>query len=188
MHLPSEGDPDSNPHRKPDDWAKTFAEGEFVDFIPPLVETLDLYHNQTVAPRAIAQPKTTIEKIETQGDTTISESNSGISKYDIRESKFTGGFAETVHGDQLGSIQYSRTFPEKQDLAGAAADIQRLLQQLEENNPTATEIEKQTFISMGIGPTKKQRLINTVKSGGKATIEEFLDNPYVNVAIAIIEG
>ncbi|MEM0980680.1 MAG: hypothetical protein AAGH78_10435 [Cyanobacteria bacterium P01_H01_bin.58] len=33
---------------------KNFAEGEFVDFITPMVETLDLYHNQTVDPRAVA--------------------------------------------------------------------------------------------------------------------------------------
>ena len=107
-------------------------------------------------------------------------------KYDLRGAKFDGGFADTVQGDQIGT-QHNYA-PEKQDLAEAAAAIQQLLKQLEENNPTATDIEKRTFISMGIGPTKKQRLINAVKSGGKAAIEEFLDNPYLNVAIAIIEG
>ncbi|MFG6104917.1 pentapeptide repeat-containing protein [Leptothoe sp. EHU-05/26/07-4] len=54
MRLPPEGDSDPNPHRKPDDWNKTFADGEFSDFIAPMIETLDLYHNQAVDPRAIA--------------------------------------------------------------------------------------------------------------------------------------
>jgi hypothetical protein len=27
-----------------------------------------------------------------------------------------------------------------------------------------------------------------VKSGGKAALEEFLDNPYLNVTMALIEG
>jgi uncharacterized protein YjbI with pentapeptide repeats len=42
-----------NPRRKPEDWDKNFAEGEFSDFIEPLVKTLDLYHNQTVDPRIL---------------------------------------------------------------------------------------------------------------------------------------
>lgn len=45
---------DPNPHRKPDDWQREFAPGEFTDFIAPLQETLDLYHNQVGDPRAIA--------------------------------------------------------------------------------------------------------------------------------------
>ena len=54
MRLPPEGDLDQDPHRKPDGRDKTFNDGEFVDFITPMVETLDLYHNQTVDPRAVA--------------------------------------------------------------------------------------------------------------------------------------
>lgn len=54
MRLPGNGDPDPNPRRKPDDWNKTFADGEFADFIAPMVQTLDLYHNQAVDPRVVA--------------------------------------------------------------------------------------------------------------------------------------
>lgn len=49
-----EGDPDPNPRRKPDNYEETFADGEFSDFIKPIVDTLDLYHNQNVDSRAIA--------------------------------------------------------------------------------------------------------------------------------------
>jgi len=41
---------DPNPCRKPDNWNETFA-----DFIKPIVDTLDLYYNSGVDPRAIAQ-------------------------------------------------------------------------------------------------------------------------------------
>lgn len=44
----------SNLRRKPDDWKKNFSKGEFVDFIMPIGETLDLYHNETVNPCAAA--------------------------------------------------------------------------------------------------------------------------------------
>ncbi|MFB2917881.1 pentapeptide repeat-containing protein [Aerosakkonema funiforme] len=52
MRLPTEDDPD--PYRKPDNKHEEFAPGEFVDFIAPLIKTLDLYHNQSVDPRAVA--------------------------------------------------------------------------------------------------------------------------------------
>jgi uncharacterized protein YjbI with pentapeptide repeats len=52
LRLPTDNDPDS--YRKPDNKNEEFAPREFVDFIAPLIKTLDLYHNQSVDPRAIA--------------------------------------------------------------------------------------------------------------------------------------
>ncbi|MEJ6486928.1 pentapeptide repeat-containing protein [Nostoc punctiforme UO1] len=52
MRLPTTDNPD--PHRKPDNRQEVFADGEFGDFIKPIFDTLDLYHNQGVDPRAIA--------------------------------------------------------------------------------------------------------------------------------------
>ncbi|MGI0492717.1 pentapeptide repeat-containing protein [Alkalinema pantanalense CENA528] len=52
MHLPTEEDPD--PVRKPDNRQEIFSEGDFTDFIKPLMNTLDLYHNSEVDPRSIA--------------------------------------------------------------------------------------------------------------------------------------
>jgi len=52
MHVPTKADPD--PVRKPDNRKERFEAGDFADFIRPIVDTLDLYHNQGVDPRAIA--------------------------------------------------------------------------------------------------------------------------------------
>jgi uncharacterized protein YjbI with pentapeptide repeats len=52
MHLPTKENPD--PLRKPDNKQEVFADGDFGDFIQPIFDTLDLYHNQGVDPRAIA--------------------------------------------------------------------------------------------------------------------------------------
>ena len=54
MRLVEKGDPDQNPWRKPDNWNENFSDRGFGDFIKPIVDTLDLYHNQSVDPRAIA--------------------------------------------------------------------------------------------------------------------------------------
>ncbi len=52
MRLPTKENP--NPLRKPDNNQEVFADGDFGDFIQPIFDTLDLYHNQGVDPRAIA--------------------------------------------------------------------------------------------------------------------------------------
>ncbi|MBD2438182.1 pentapeptide repeat-containing protein [Nostoc sp. FACHB-110] len=50
--LPTLDEPE--PFRKPDNIQETFAQGEFADFIQPIFNTLDLYHNQKINPSAIA--------------------------------------------------------------------------------------------------------------------------------------
>lgn len=52
MRLPTRENPE--PYRKPDNRYEEFQPGDFSDFIRPIIDTLDLYHNGTVDPRAIA--------------------------------------------------------------------------------------------------------------------------------------
>jgi hypothetical protein len=52
MRLPTKTNPD--PLRKPDNQQEVFQDGDFAEFIQPIFDTLDLYHNQGVDPRAIA--------------------------------------------------------------------------------------------------------------------------------------
>ena len=52
MRLPTKENP--NPRRKPDNENDKFDGDDFADFIKPIKDTLDLYHNQGVDPRAIA--------------------------------------------------------------------------------------------------------------------------------------
>ena len=119
--------------------------------------------------------------------TTMANSQKGP-KYDMRGAQFAGGFAEKVRGDQIGGTQHNYAAPKKQNLADAALEIQHLLKQLEATNPTATEAEQKAFVTAAIPLTLRQRAVSALQSGGKAVVEELLDNPYVNVAIAVIEG
>lgn len=103
---------------------------------------------------------------------------------------------DTYNVDQAGAVgKYARsdgnTFihsEQKQTLAQAAAEIQKLLKQLEETYPTATEAEKINYINDETTPSFKRRVIGALQSGGEAAIEEFLDNPYVNVVKATVKG
>jgi uncharacterized protein YjbI with pentapeptide repeats len=111
-------------------------------------------------------------------------------KYDLRGSKFGGGFAGD-RGKQIGGIL--NDYSSKQSLDEAAAEIQQLLKQLEETNPTATETEKMIVAAKAAdeiknNPTLKVRVIAALKSGGTEAFKEAVDNPLVNVLVAIIEG
>lgn len=76
----------------------------------------------------------------------------------------------------------------EQQLREDLRKVQSLLENLEKMNPQATEAEKKGFVSFGTSPDVKQRLVAAIAGGGKAAIEQFLDNAYVNIVIAIVEG
>jgi uncharacterized protein YjbI with pentapeptide repeats len=59
MRLPTDQDPD--PWRKPDNKLETFREGDFADFIAPILKTLDLYRQQEIDPRAVGQAYKTLD-------------------------------------------------------------------------------------------------------------------------------
>lgn len=111
-------------------------------------------------------------------------------KYDLRGSKFGGGFAGD-RGTQIGGIL--NDYSSKQSLDEAAAEIQQLLRQLEETNPSTTEMEKMSIAVKAANeiknnPTLKARVIGALKSGGTEAFKEAVDNPLVNVLVAIIDG
>lgn len=79
--------------------------------------------------------------------------------------------------------------PEFKDFleAEAAAKIQELLKQLEKTNPTATHEDKQAFINLAIPQEEKSRILRALQAGGEKALEKFLNNPYVDVTMAIVK-
>jgi len=285
MRLETKDDP--NRRRKPDSWKETFKDGDFADFIKPIVDTLDLYHNQDVDPRTIAisfnqlaenHPEAELEivamekrggnkfllRAATAPDADRSElstkyfdtynqiealaererqalltekdnrirslenmiatalqrpsfyaenyHNQGDTMPEAPKTEYTfhgsvgsvgnqgsigssgnpnaiGNAAADVKGDQK-SIQhnYNYTPEQRQTIAEAAAEIQQLLKQLEQTNPSATEAEQKAFLTKEILQPKRQKFVKALQEGGKELFKELMDNIYVNVAIATIEG
>ena len=98
------------------------------------------------------------------------------------QAKVTGA-AGKVEGNQI--IYASE---QKQTLAEAAAEIQQLLKQLEQTNPTATEAEKVAYVNDETSRSFQRKAASALKAAGEAAIDEFLDNPYVKVGKAAIMG
>jgi hypothetical protein len=78
---------------------------------------------------------------------------------------------------------------EKKTLAQAAAEIQQLLKQLEDNNPSATETEKIAYVNDETTPSFKRRLVSALQASSETAIDEFvLENKYLKVVKAAIQG
>lgn len=78
---------------------------------------------------------------------------------------------------------------QKQTLAEAANEIQKLLKQLEETNPSATEPEQLAYLDVAVQPSLKQRTIAALRAGGETAIDEFfLENKYFKVGKAIAKA
>lgn len=78
---------------------------------------------------------------------------------------------------------------QKQTLAEAANEIQKLLKQLEETNPSATEPEQVTYVDVTVQPSLKQRTIAALMAAGETAIDEFfLDNKYLKVGKAVVKA
>lgn len=100
-------------------------------------------------------------------------------------SSFGIGYSEQVEANQLAANIYN--YAPEQDLAQAAAKIQELLKQLEKTNPTATQEHKQAFVTAAIPQEEKSRILRALQAGGEKALEKFLNNPYVDVTMAIVK-
>ncbi len=109
----------------------------------------------------------------------------------------TGGgeYRETTLHDDSGYVEtrdsstyYENYNPSQQTLAEAAEEIQQLLKQLEQTNPTATEAEKIAYVNDETSRSFQRKAASALKAAGEAAIDELLDNPYVKVGKAAIMG
>jgi hypothetical protein len=143
---------------------------------------------------ALQSPKFFAETYNNQGDT-MSQSPKKQSTFNLQNAQFGGGLvdAETVNAHQIGGNITNYTTEEKQNLAQAAAEIQQLLTQLEQTNPTITSAQKMAVVAQAVdeiekNPTLKARVVGALKSGGTEALKEALDHPLVNVFVAAVEG
>ncbi|MEL7474654.1 MAG: hypothetical protein AAGJ55_00275, partial [Cyanobacteria bacterium J06555_12] len=73
-------------------------------------------------------------------------------------------------------------------LAEVAAEIQALLKQLETTNPSATEIQQKNYVDAVGGHSLTQKAKSALKAGWEESIDQFVENRYVKVIIAILKG
>lgn len=120
--------------------------------------------------------------------TTVQVSMSETFNNDFRDSNIANLANKVTDHARQQANQHIHTSEQKQTLSEAAAEIQKLLKQLEKTNSAATDSEKVAYINDETTPGFKRRVVGALQAGGETAIEEFLDNPYVNVGKAIVKG
>lgn len=128
---------------------------------------------ENILETALQRPSFYAQTYQNKGNT-MSQAPKKYTKNDFRGASFAGGFvdAETVYAQQIGGTINNYPPEQRQNLADAAAEIQQLLQQLEQSYPNASEIEKQSALAVTLqqeikqNPTFKARLKNALKEGG----------------------
>ncbi|MGB3512203.1 MAG: hypothetical protein WBA93_23795, partial [Microcoleaceae cyanobacterium] len=139
--------------------------------------------------KVVNQVETRNEQMNDSNKSKYDMSGASINNLVDQEQDGTIGVVGTAEsGSQVVGKQNNYGSQEKQTLAEAAAEIQKLLKQLESNNPDATDAEKEAFVTASIPQNNRQRVLAALQAGGKEALKELLDNPYVNIGVAIVEG
>jgi uncharacterized protein YjbI with pentapeptide repeats len=145
MRWVKPGDPDPNPRRKPDNCKEEFEDGDFADFIRPLVDTLDLYHNRGVDPRAIAisfkqlaenHPETELEIVAME--------KRGTDKLLLRVRTAQGADRSTLNAEYFVNYNQLKTLAE-QELQAIVAEKDSRIRRLEVMVETA--LQRPSFYS-----------------------------------------
>ena len=108
----------------------------------------------------------------------------------INNSTFHGNL---IQGDTTGNVTFSQSnshnvSEQEKTLAKAAEEIQLLLNQLEKENPVASDAEKIIYVNDETTPSFKRRAVAALQAGGETAIEEFFDNSYINIGKAVIKS
>jgi uncharacterized protein YjbI with pentapeptide repeats len=119
----------------------------------------------------------------------VAKSKSGDSMtFKQQGATIANNIGKAKFGGQINGTQ-NLTQGERQSLAKAAAEIQRLLRQLEVTNPTATELEQVSYVNVAIKPDLRKRAIAALKVGGETIIDQFvLENKWLRVVKSVAKG
>jgi DNA-binding MarR family transcriptional regulator len=108
---------------------------------------------------------------------------------DLREANIANFANQVQDNARQQANQHIHISEQKRTLTEAATEIQKLLKQLEQTNPTATEAEKVAYVNDETTPSFKRRVVGALQASGETAIDEFiLENKYLKVAKAAIKG
>lgn len=129
-----------------------------------------------------------------RGDIIMPDGSKKESHNNFSGAQFAGGFvdAETVNAEQIGGNINNYPIEQKQNLAEAAADIKKLLEQLEQTYPTEILIDpdvvaKEAIKQIKSNPPLNKRIVNVIKAMGVEALKEAIDHPVANIMLAGVQ-
>ncbi|NJO57893.1 MAG: pentapeptide repeat-containing protein [Richelia sp. RM2_1_2] len=143
MRFPTKENP--NPLRKPDNNDEVFSDGDFGDFIQPIFDTLDLYHNQGVDPRAIAISfKELAEKNPDAELEIVAMEKRGDDKFLLRAKTAPSADKSELSGQYFDTYNQIKGLPER-EIQLLLAEKDNQIHRLE--NMVMTALERPSFYS-----------------------------------------
>lgn len=130
-----------------------------------------------------------LEQSQMQNSSSESQSSSESFSNDLRGAN-VANFANQVSGNaRQQANQHIHLSESQRTLAEAAEEIQQLLIQLQQTNPTATEAEKVAHVNDETTPSFKRRVAGALQASGETAIDEFiLDSKYLKVVKSAVKG
>jgi Cdc6-like AAA superfamily ATPase len=99
-----------------------------------------------------------------------------------------GGSINVGNVSQYAYFVDSQNSEQKRILMQASEEIQNLLKQFEQANPSATEFDKVVYLNDETTPSFKRRVVGALQASGETAIDEFiLENKYLKVAKAAVK-
>jgi uncharacterized protein YjbI with pentapeptide repeats len=146
MHVPTKNHPE--PLRKPDNHNEIFEDGDFANFIKPIVDTIDLYHNQGVDPRAIAISFKQLAENNPEAELEIvAMEKRGEDKFLLRAKTAPDADRSQLSAEYFSTYNYIKTLPGREIkllLAERDSQIRRL------ENMVMTALERPSFYAESI--------------------------------------
>ncbi|MFN6565245.1 MAG: pentapeptide repeat-containing protein [Nostoc sp. ChiSLP01] len=143
MRLPTSDNPE--PHRKPDNRQEVFADGEFGDFIKPIFDTLDLYHNQGVDPRAIAISFKRLAENNPDAELEIvAMEKRGLDKFLLRAKSAIAADKSQLSAEYFDTYNQLKNLPDR-EIKLLLAEKENQIRRLE--NMVMTALERPSFYS-----------------------------------------
>lgn len=102
----------------------------------------------------------------------------------------SGNYNENIERDYIQGNYYAAG--QQQSLAEVAAEIQKLLKQMEQSYPADTTVGKmaiatETIERIDSNPTLTERILSALKTGGISALEQLLNHPAASFVIGALE-
>ena len=107
-------------------------------------------------------------------------------KIDQSQASIGVGFSTKVNAQQIGGTIHNYSPEQRQNLAEAAAEIKKLLEQLAQDYPTQTLTQKAAVAEEALqiiesNPTFKQRLLSAMEGMAVEALIQLIDHPVANI-------
>lgn len=133
-----------------------------------------------------------IDQAQMQNSSSESQAKSGTFSNNLSGANVANFANQVTDNARQQANQYNYSLEQRQTLAEAAAEIQKLLEQLSQTYSTDTVSERMQLATEAVtriesNPNLMQRLVSSLQAGGVSALEQLLNHPAASFVIAALE-